>query len=44
MNVRLGSLVKYGEVIDDLFKWLYKIVGQRILLGIENNSIGKDHY
>jgi len=41
MNVRLGSLVKYGEVIDDLFKWLYKIVGQRILLGIENNSIGK---
>ncbi|HQM07450.1 MAG TPA: hypothetical protein PLR97_06545, partial [Bacilli bacterium] len=41
MNVRLGSLVKYGEVVDDLFKWLYKIVGQRILLGIENNSIGK---
>lgn len=41
MNVRLGSLVKYGEVIDDLFQWIYKIVGQRILLAIENNSIGK---
>jgi len=41
MNVRLGSLTKYGEVVDDLFKWLYKIVGQRILLCIENNSIGK---
>jgi len=41
MNVRLGSLTKYGEVVDDLFKWLYKIVGSRILLCIENNSIGK---
>jgi len=41
LNVRLGSLFKYGEVVDDLFKWLYKIVGPRILLGIENNSIGK---
>ena len=41
MNVRLGSLTKYGEVVDDLFKWLYKIVGQRIKLCIENNSIGK---
>jgi hypothetical protein len=40
-NVRLGSLTKYGEVIDSLFKWLYKIVGARILLCIENNSIGK---
>jgi hypothetical protein len=41
MNVRLGSLTKYGEVVDSLFKWLYKIVGSRILLCIENNSIGK---
>ena len=41
MNVRLGSLVKYGEVVDDLFQWLFKIVGQRIHLAIENNSIGK---
>ena len=41
MNVRLGSLMKYGEVVDDLFKWLYTIVGQRIKLCIENNSIGK---
>lgn len=41
MNIRLGSLTKYGEVVDSLFKWLYKIVGTRIILCIENNSIGK---
>jgi ArsR family metal-binding transcriptional regulator len=41
MNVRLGSLTKYGEVVDDLFKWLYSVVGPRIFLCIENNSIGK---
>lgn len=41
MNVRLASSTKYGEVLDDLFKWLYKIVGSRILLCIENNTIGK---
>lgn len=40
-NVRLGSLTKYGEVVDSVFKWLYKIVGARIILCIENNSIGK---
>ncbi len=41
MNVRLASSTKYGEVLDDLFKWLYKIVGSRIILCIENNTIGK---
>jgi len=40
-NVRLGSLTKYGEVVDSVFKWLYEIVGPRIILCIENNSIGK---
>jgi hypothetical protein len=40
-NVRLGSLTKYGEVVHSLFQWLYKIVGSRIILCIENNSIGK---
>ncbi len=40
-HTRLGSLVKYGEVIDSLFKWLFKQVGSRIILCIENNSIGK---
>lgn len=40
-NVRLGSLTKYGETVDSLFKWLHKIVGNRIILCIENNSIGK---
>ncbi len=39
--VRLGSLAKYGEVVHSLFQWLYKIVGPRIILCIENNSIGK---
>ena len=41
MNVRLGSLTKYGQTIDSLFRWLYKLVGSRIILCIENNSIGK---
>ncbi|MDD4081908.1 MAG: hypothetical protein PHD05_00840 [Sphaerochaetaceae bacterium] len=41
LNVKLGSLTKYGEVVDDLFRWLYNIVGERIILAIENNSIGK---
>ena len=40
-NVRLGSLMKYGETVDSLFRWLYSLVGPRIILCIENNSIGK---
>ena len=40
-NIRLGSLTKYGEVVDSMFQWLYKLVGQRIILCIENNSIGQ---
>lgn len=41
LNVRLGSLTKYGEVIDAVFKWIYQTIGERIILCIENNSIGK---
>ncbi len=41
INVKLGSLTKYGELLDDVFQWLYKIVNDRIILAIENNSIGK---
>lgn len=41
INIKLGSLTKYGELVDDVFQWLYRIVGTRIILCIENNSIGK---
>jgi hypothetical protein len=41
INIKLGSLTKYGELVDQVFQWLYKIVGNRIILCIENNSIGK---
>ena len=39
-NVRLGSLTKYGETVDSLFRQIYKKT-PRIILCIENNSIGK---
>jgi hypothetical protein len=38
---RLASYTRYGEVIDDVFQWLYKIVGPRIILAIERNTIGR---
>ena len=41
LKVKLGSLTKYAEVVEGVFQWLYKIVGDRIILCIENNSIGK---
>lgn len=41
LKVRLGSLTKYGDIVDKTFKWLYKLVGSRIILCVENNSIGK---
>lgn len=41
MNVRLGSLTKYGETVHSVFQFLYTFIGQRIILCIENNSIGK---
>ncbi|RLA71972.1 MAG: hypothetical protein DRG78_24475 [Epsilonproteobacteria bacterium] len=37
---RLGSLTKYSEIIKAIVKHLHTIVGHRIILGIENNSIG----
>lgn len=39
-NVRLGSLTKYGETVDSLFRKIYQTT-PRIILCIENNSIGK---
>ncbi len=41
INVKLGSLTKYGELVDKVFHWLYRLIGNRIILAIENNSIGK---
>jgi len=39
-NYRLGSFSKYGEIIDFVFRWLAKQVGDNIILAIENNTIG----
>jgi len=39
-NYRLGSFTKYGEIIDAIFRWLRKQVGDNIFLAIENNTIG----
>lgn len=40
-NYKIGSLNKYAKVVDFLFRWLRSIVGDRIILCFENNSIGK---
>jgi len=37
---RIGSLTKYSEVVKDVVKYLYKIINKRMLIGIENNSMG----
>ncbi len=39
-NYRLGSFTKYGEVIDFVFRWLFKQVQHNIIIAIENNTIG----
>lgn len=39
-NYRLGSFTKYGEIIDFIFRWLHSIVGDNIIIVIENNTIG----
>lgn len=40
-NFRLGSFTKYGEIIDQIFRWLRKKIGNdNIVLCIENNTIG----
>ena len=40
-NFKLGHLLKYGEIIDAIFRYFRSLVGDRIILCIENNSIGK---
>jgi len=39
-NYRIGSFNKYGEIIDFIFRWLHRQVGDNIILAIENNTIG----
>jgi hypothetical protein len=39
-NFRLGSFTKYGQIIDYIFRWLQRQVGNNIILAIENNTIG----
>lgn len=39
--LRLGSLSQYGEIVVDVAEYFSKQTGGRIILGIENNSIGK---
>jgi hypothetical protein len=40
IGVRLGSFAKYGDIIHEVFQWLYRQVGPRIILAIEKNTIG----
>lgn len=40
-NYKIGSLNKYAKVVDFFFRWLRSLVGDRIILCFENNSIGK---
>lgn len=40
-NIRLNSFTKYGAIIDHIFRWLRKKIGNdNIILCIENNTIG----
>lgn len=38
---KFGSYYNYGEVIHFVFQWLYSQIGERIILSIENNTIGQ---
>jgi len=41
MNNKFGSYTNFGEVIHFVFQWLFAQVGERIILTIENNTIGQ---
>lgn len=41
INVKLGSLTKYGEIVDKLCQYINQLVDGRLIVAIENNSIGK---
>jgi hypothetical protein len=38
---RYGQYHAFASDIDFIFQWLYKLVGGRIILSVENNTIGK---
>lgn len=40
-NYKVGSLNKYGKIVDFFFRWLRSLVGDRIIICFEKNSIGK---
>ena len=41
LKKRFPRYFDFGETIHQVFQWLYKQVGNRIILNIENNSIGR---
>ena len=38
---RFGSYTAFGQSIHKAFQWLYERVGDRIILSVENNTIGQ---
>jgi len=40
-QAKLGSYKHFGEVIHFIFQWLYRKIGDRIILSVENNTIGQ---
>ena len=41
LQTKFGSYTNFGQAIHFVFQWLYNQVGNRIILVIENNTIGK---
>ena len=41
LQIKLSSYTQWGQIIHEVFQWLYKQVGDRIILSIENNTIGR---
>lgn len=41
LSQKFGSYYDYGEAIHYVFQWLYSQIGERIILSIENNTIGQ---
>jgi len=41
LQVKLASYTHFGQIINEVFQWLYRQVGEKIILNIENNTIGR---
>jgi hypothetical protein len=39
-RARIGSLTKYSDIVKFVIKYLYDLVGDKIMVTIENNSMG----